>query len=141
MGCHALLQGLFPTQESNLSLLHLLHWQMGSLPLVPPGQSQTLGQSCDTRRHCKNKQWLEMKPETCYSVAKLCSTLGTTPWTAAYQASLSFTISWSLLKLMSVESVMPSNRLILCHRHLFLLSVFPSIRVFPKESAPQTWIH
>ena len=84
-------------------------------------------------------RWMEMKPETCYSVAKLCSTLGTAP--AAYQASLSFTISWSLLKLMSVESVMPSNRLILCHRRLFLLSVFPSIRVFPKESAPQTWIH
>ena len=59
-----------------------------------------------------------------------------TPWTAACQASLSFTISPGLLKLMSIESVMPSNRLILCaHPHaLFLLpSIFPSIRVFPNE--------
>ena len=53
-----------------------------------------------------------------------------TPWTAAHQASLSFTISWSLLKLMSIESVMPSNHRILCHPFLFLPSIFPSIRVF-----------
>jgi len=58
-----------------------------------------------------------------------------TPWTAAHKASLSFTISWSLLKLMSIESVMPSNRLILCHPLPFLASVFPSIRVFSNESA------
>ena len=57
-----------------------------------------------------------------------------TPWTAARQASLSFTISWRLLKPMSIESVMPSNHLILC-RPLFLLpSIFPSIRVFSNES-------
>jgi len=53
-----------------------------------------------------------------------------TPWTAACQASLSFTISWSLLKLMCIESVMPSNHLILCHPLLLLPSVFPSIRSF-----------
>ena len=53
-----------------------------------------------------------------------------TPWTAARQASLSITISWSLLKLMSVESMMPSNHLILCLPLLLLPSVFPSIRVF-----------
>ena len=58
-----------------------------------------------------------------------------TPWTAAHQASLSFTISWSLLKLVSIESVMPSNHLILCHPLLLLPSVFPSIRVFSNESA------
>ena len=57
-----------------------------------------------------------------------------TPWTAACQASLSFTISWSLFKLMSVESGMPSNHLILCHPLLLLPSVFPSIRVFSSES-------
>ena len=57
-----------------------------------------------------------------------------TPWTAAHQASLSFTISWSLLKLMSVESVMPSNCLILCCPLLLLPSIFPSIRVFSNES-------
>ena len=51
------------------------------------------------------------------------------PWTAAQQASLSFTISWSLLKLMSIESVMPSNHLILCHP-LLLPSIFPSISLF-----------
>ena len=64
-----------------------------------------------------------------------------TPWTAAHQASLSFTISWSLLKLMSIESVMPSNHLIL---FLLLLSIFPSIRVFSNEFAlhirwPKYW--
>ena len=64
-----------------------------------------------------------------------CVRLFVTPWTAARQASLSFTISQSLLKLLSVESVMPSNHLILCHPLLFLPSVFPSIRVFPNESA------
>ena len=57
-----------------------------------------------------------------------------TPWTAAHQASLSFTISQSLLKLMSIESVMPSNHLILCHPLLLLLSIFPGIRVFSRES-------
>ena len=58
-----------------------------------------------------------------------------TPWAAARQASLSFTVSWSLLKLMSIELVMPSNHLILCHPLLLLPSIFPSIRVFPSESA------
>ena len=58
-----------------------------------------------------------------------------TPWTAALQASLSFTISWSSLKLMSIKSVMWSNHLILCHPLLFLPSIFPSIRVFSSESA------
>ena len=53
------------------------------------------------------------------------------PWTAAYQASLSITNSQSLLKLMSTESVMPSNHPILCHALLFLPSIFPSIRSFP----------
>ena len=56
-----------------------------------------------------------------------------TPWTAPYQASLSFTISWSLLILMSIESLMPSNHLILCRPLLLLPSIFPSIRVFSNE--------
>ena len=56
------------------------------------------------------------------------------PWTAAFQAFLSITNSWSLLKLMSIESMMPSNHLILCHPLLFLSSIFPSIRVFFNES-------
>ena len=54
-----------------------------------------------------------------------------TPWTAARQVSLSFTISQSLLKLMSIELRMPSNHLILCHPLLLLPSIFPSIRAFP----------
>ena len=64
-----------------------------------------------------------------------------TPWTAAHQASLSITSSWSLLKLMSIESVMPSNQLILCHPLLLLPpSIFPSIRVFSSESVlPIRW--
>ena len=57
-----------------------------------------------------------------------------TPQTAARQTSLSFTISWSLLKLMSIELEMPSNHLILCYPLLLLLSIFPNIRVFSNES-------
>ena len=64
-----------------------------------------------------------------------CAQLFVTPWTAACQASLSLTISQSLLKLISLESVMPSNHLILCHLVLLLPSVFPSIRVFYIELA------
>ena len=60
-----------------------------------------------------------------------------TPWTAARQASLPITNSWSLLKLMFIESVMPSNHLILCHP-LLLPSIFPSIRVFSNELALHT---
>ena len=61
-----------------------------------------------------------------------------TPWTAARQASLSIANSRSLLKLMSIESVMPSSHLILCHPLLLLPSIFPSIKVFSNESA--LWI-
>ena len=57
-----------------------------------------------------------------------------TPWTAARQASLSITNSWSLLKLMSIESVMPSTHLILCRPLLLLPSIFPSIRIFSNKS-------
>ena len=67
-----------------------------------------------------------------------------TPWTTARQASLSITNSQSLLKFMSIESVMPSNHLILCCPHLLQPSIFPSIRVFSNESAlhirwPKYW--
>ena len=58
-----------------------------------------------------------------------------TPWTEARQASLSFTVSWSLLKIMSIELVMPYNHLILCFPLLLLPSIFPIIRVFSNESA------
>ena len=73
-----------------------------------------------------------------------CVWLCETPWTAAHQASLSITHSQSLLKLMSIESVMPSNHPILCYPLLLLPSVFPSIRVFASESVlcirwPKYW--
>ena len=80
----------------------------------------------------------------CCSVALSCWTLFETLWTAAHQAFLSFTISWSLLKLMSIESVMPSNHLLLCHPLLLMPSIFLSIRVFSNELAlcirwPKYW--
>ena len=67
-----------------------------------------------------------------------------TPWTAALKASLSSTISWSLVRLISIELVKPSNHLVLCHPLLLLPSVFPSIRVFSSELAlgirwPKCW--
>ena len=80
-----------------------------------------------------------------FSVQSLsCVQLFVTPWTAACQVSLSVTNSWSLLKLMSVESVMPTNHLILCHPLLCLPAIFPSIRVFSHESVlcirwPEYW--
>ena len=79
----------------------------------------------------------------CCSVTELCLALSD-PWTTARQASLSFTISWSLLKLMPIESVMPSSHLILYHPLLLLPAVLPSIRVFSNESVlhirrPKYW--
>ena len=67
-----------------------------------------------------------------------------TPWTAAHQASLSFTIYWSLRKRMSIESMMQSNHLILCHSLFLLPSIFPSFRIFSNKSAlhirwPKYW--
>ena len=62
-----------------------------------------------------------------------------TPWTAAHQASLSITNSQSLLKLMSIESVTPTNHPILCRPLLLLPSIFPSIRVFSNESVLHIW--
>ena len=75
---------------------------------------------CETYRNC--------------SVAKPCLAL-CNPMDCVHQASLSFTITWNLLKLMSTESVMSSNHFLLCHPLLFLPSIFPSIRVFSSESA------
>ena len=92
------------------------------------------------------KMWYLYKTEHLVSSVQLLSRvrLFATPWTAACQASLSITNSQSLLKLMSIESVMPSNHLILCHPLLLLPSIFPSIRVFPNKSVlhirwPKYW--
>ena len=89
------------------------------------------------------------KPLCFHSTAFVVQSLGcvrlfVTPWTAARQASLSFTVSQSLLKLMSLESVMPSNHVIFYISHLPLPSIFPSIRIFSDESVlcsrwPKYW--
>ena len=71
-----------------------------------------------------------------YILLLSCAWLFETPWTATHRASLSFIISWSLLKLMSIVSMMPSNHLILCCLLFLLHSIFPSIRIFSNESVP-----
>ena len=100
---------------------------------------------------CDLKRW-QLNLYLCHHSANILSSVKSlshvrllvTPWTAERQASLSFTISKSLLKLMSVESVMPSNHIMLCCPLLLLPSIFPSIRVFSNESAlhircPKYW--
>ena len=93
----------------------------------------------------KKRDYLGLNLRTIAVVQLLsCVQLFANPWTAAHQASLSFTISLSLLKLMSIESAMPSNQPILYHLLLFLPSIFPSIRVSSNELAlrirwPKYW--
>ena len=125
MGCHAPLQGIFLFQALNRRLLCLLHWQAGSLSLVPPGKPQSC--SWIIKATIVENQFSSVQ-------SFICVRLFVTPWTAAHQAFLSITNSWSLLKLMSIETVMPSNHLILCCPLLLLSSIFPSIRVFSNES-------
>ena len=85
--------------------------------------------------HCRGL-WFPNFPSYKFSSVQSLSgvQLFVTPWTAACQASLSITNSWSFLKLMSIESVIPSNYLSLCHPLLLLPSIFPSTRVFSNES-------
>ena len=90
-----------------------------------------------------NSLWIETPRENCCSVTQLCPTL-CNPMDCSMPGSLSFTISWSLLRLMSIESMMPFNHLILCHPLFLLPSIFPSIRAFSNESAlhirkPKYW--
>ena len=106
---------------------------------VSHGSTQSLGYAEAKTRHPPHA-WSEFLPRRISVVAV--QSLGrvqlfATPWTAARQASLSITISRSLLKLMSIESVMPPNHLILCRPRLLPPSIFPSIRVFSNESALQ----
>ena len=100
---------------------------------------------CEGRAGVK-KGWGMDRSPSIVGVVQLLSRvqLFATPWTAAHQASLFFTISWSLLKLMSIESVIPSNHLILCHSLFLLSSIFLSIRVCSNELAlhikwPKYW--
>ena len=151
VGCHFLLQRIFPTQGSNLCLLH---WQADSLPLShlgsPQNKYKAINRSCVTvssfrmsdmilhmtlyfiiiYRKCSlllstKKNWASKQSFSCVLLFAI-------PWTAARQAAI--TNSWSLLKLMSIKSVMPSNHLILCHPLLLLPSIFPRIRIFSSDS-------
>ena len=83
-----------------------------------------------------NNCWIYLSIDIQFSSVQLlsCDQLFVTPWTAPCQATLSITMYRRLLKPMSIESVMPSNHLMLCHPLIFLPSVFPSIRVFSNES-------
>ena len=104
----SLLQGIFPTQGSNPRLLCLLHWQESSLLPAPP--------------------W---KPHLVYQFSR--SVMSDSLRPHGCKASLSITNSQSLLKLVSIELVMPSNHLILCHPLLLLPSILPNIRIFSSE--------
>ena len=106
-GCHFLLQGIFLTQGSNPHRLCLLHWQQILYHFAT---------------------WKPLALWWWCSLAQSCPTLCNP---TSFQASLSFTISWSLLKLMSIESVMPSNHLTLCCPPLLLPSVFTALYIPP----------
>ena len=119
-GWHFLLQRIFLTQGSNL---HLLHWQADSLPL---SQLKNKDSFLSWQGLC---QWKAM--DYLFAIIVVVQSpshiwLSVTPWFAALQASLSFTISWSLLKLMSIESTMPSNHLIIRCPLFLLPSIFPN---------------
>ena len=92
----------------------------------------------------ENHKEVSHKIKNQFSSVSQCVQLFATPWTAAHQASLSTTNSWSLLKLISINSVMPSNHFILCSPLLLLPSIFSSIKLFSSESAlrirwPKYW--
>ena len=116
VGCHALLQRSFPTQGSNQ---HLFVSYIGRWDLC---YKHHLGSPRKTVKSCSSVH--SLSPVQLFA----------TPGTEACQASLSITNSWSLLKLMSIESMMPSNHLILCHPLFLPPSIFLSIRVFSNES-------
>ena len=112
----------------------ILDWVVISFPRGSPWPRDGTRVSCTARRilyHCATG-----KHTLIYSSVQLLSRvrLFVTPWITECQTSLSITISWSSLKLMSIESVMPSSHLILCHALFLLPSIPPNIRVFSNES-------
>ena len=146
MSCHALLQEIFPAQGSNPGLPHcrqILYYlsHQGSSRILEwvayPFYRGTSQPRNWTRVSCIAggffASWATSSVQSLSHVQ-----LFAIPWTAACQASLSITNSQSLLKLMPIELVMPSNHLILCCPFLFLPSIFPSIRVFSNELGPRT---
>ena len=148
VGRYFLLQGIFRTQGLNLCLMCFLHWPLSHLVHYHWATWEVLGinqryvQTCVLKFHIDRLLLGSFNTDYQESVSHQFSSvqlpsriwLFVTPWTAARQASLSITNSWSWLKLMSAESVMPSNHLILCRPLLLLPSIFPSIRVFSNES-------
>ena len=165
VGSLSLLQEIFPTQGLNPGLLHcrqilyqlshkgsprILEWVACPFSRESSQPRNWTEVSCIAGGFFTNWPMTEAIPlQHCKATISLVQLLSrillfVTLWTAARQASLSITNSQSLLKLMSIKLVMPSNHLILCHPLLLLPSVFPSIRVFPKESVlcirwPKYW--
>ena len=115
-------------------------WELGPLPLPPFISQEEVKPLCSYMPFNKKfMKGLESLTQFSSVHSLSCVQLFATPWTAAYQASLSITNSRSLPKPMPIESVMPSSHLILCRPLLLLPSIFPSIRVFSNESALHTW--
>ena len=143
VGCHAFLQGFFTTQGSNPGLPHCRQILYRLSHQGSPTISKFLHYFCyNTLFYSLTYHNLSIFYEFVFVVQSLsCVQFFATPWTVAHQASLSFTISQSLL--LSIESMVSSNHLILCHS-LLLPSIFPSIRVFSSKSVlrtrwPQYW--
>ena len=129
-GCHFFLQGIFPTQGSNPCLM----------TLVLAGGFFTTSATWEAQLALIGLKSIQFSSFQVLTRVLLF----VTPWTAARQASLSITNAQNLLKLMSIESLMPSNHLILCRSLLLPPSVFPSIRLFSSESVlhirwPKYW--
>ena len=124
---------------TQLVLKKKIAWNAGDPDLIPgwgrsPGEwnGNPLQYSCLENPMDRGAWWAEHTFSSIQSLS--CVRLSATPWTASLQDSLSITSSLSFLKLMSIESLMPSNQLILCHPLLLFASIFPSIRVCSKES-------
>ena len=130
-----------------------MHWKLYSGETSDTRWTRNVGKKghCVCRHHRQRRRWLRslqvcaFRWHGCCCCSSLsCIQLFVTPWTAGRQASLSFTISWSLFKLMSIGSVTPSHHLILCPTLFLWPSVFPRIRVFSSESTlhirwPKYW--
>ena len=138
-------RGSEPTPSSTNSWSHLgnspMGWEGFGTP-ISSVQSLNHVRLCDPMNRSTPGLPVHHQLLSISSVQFSCSVMST--WAAARQASLSITNSWSLLKLMSIELVMPSNHLILCHPLLFPHSIFPRIRVFSNESVlhirwPKCW--
>ena len=150
VGSHSILQGIFPTQESNSGFPHCMQILYGLNHQVSPPGIVIIMEIFRTyftwifKTYCLTSLWSWLKYLTASSVGSVQSLshvwLFVSPWIAACQASLSITNSWSSLRLRFIKSVMPSSHLILCRPLLLLPPIPPSIRVFSNESTlPMRW--